>query len=353
MDLIPCIYVLYSGKLYGTERMTIKTATGMSNKFLSIILSPSGLIFAQARDCGITSKCFNNYWDLICLIKSYLVQHQKLILVTTSVPQSFLVMLCNLFYHRQIAHLHIVHGGTREYLSYGRKSFLNYFPVKLIAVSNYVRERLEAHQVRPCQIKVIENFLLQSEIDTIPKRQAFQQSGITQVIIVSRLDPIKRIDLLFDTLDSFPELNSLKFNIFGFGTDMARLKAKAKVRKKEQTVVFNGFSAQIWQEMANSDLLLHLCPIEPFGLAILEAMAIGLPVLVPDQGGAKILVEDGVSGFQFNADNKTDLAHCLLQLQQTSPELLNYVTNNARSLLAEKYSEARAIKAYLKLFNFS
>ena len=351
MNLIPCIYVLHSGKLYGTERMTIKTATGISNKFLSVILSPSGSISAEASDRGIISKCFDNSWDLICYLKFYLLHHQKLVFVTTSVPQSFLLMLCNYFYRRQIVHLHMVHGGTKEYLSYGRKSLLNNLPVKLIAVSNYVRERLEAYRVRPQQIEVIENFLLQSEIETIPKRQVFQKSGITQVIIVSRLDPIKRIDLLFDALDSFPELNCLDFNIFGFGTDLEKL--KAKVGEKYQQVAFHGFSTQIWQAMANSDLLLHLCPIEPFGLAILEAMAIGLPVLVPNRGGTKILVEDGQSGFQFNADDRTDLARCLLWLQQTSPELLNYVVKNARSLLYEKYSEKRAIEAYLQLFNSS
>ena len=351
MDLVPCIYVLYSGKLYGTEKMTIKTALGTSHKFLSIILTPPGLVLAAASDRDTIAKCFNNDWDLFCSLKSYLVQHQKLVFVTTTVYQSFLILLCNLFYRRQIVHLHIVHGGTEEHLSYGRKSLLNYLPVKLIAVSNYVRERLEVHKVRPCQIKVVENFLLESEIETIPKRQLFQRWGITQVIIVSRLDPIKRIDLLFDTLDSFPELNSLEFNIFGFGVDMERL--KIKVQEKYDRVSLNGFSDKIWQAMANSDLLLHLCPVEPFGLAILEAMAIGLPVLAPNTGSTKTLVTDGVSGFHFNADDKTDLALSLSKLQQASPKLLNSIVYNARQSILRQYSEAKGIAAYLELFDSS
>jgi len=351
MDLVPCIYVLYSGKLYGTERMTIKTAQGTSHKFLSIILTPPGLILAAASDLDTTTQCFGNDWDLFRYFKSHLAQHQKLVFVTTTVSQSFLILLCNFFYRRQIVHLHMVHGGTEEHLSYGRKLLLNYLPVKLIAVSNYVRERLEAHQVRSCQIKVVENFLLESEIETIPKRQLFQKSGITQVIIVSRLDPIKRIDLLFDTLDSFPELSNLEFNIFGFGIDMERLKTKAE--EKYNTVSLNGFSDEIWQAMANSDLLLHLCPVEPFGLAVLEAMAIGLPVLVPNKGGTKTLVTNGVSGFHFNADDKNDLALCLLKLQHASPELLNSVVRNARKNLFERYSEEKGITAYLRLFDSS
>ena len=351
MSQIPSIYVLYSGKLYGTERMTIKTAKGMSYQNSSVILTPPGSILKEAANHSIATKCFHNNWDLICCLKSYLAQYQKLVFVTTSVSQSISIVLCNLFYRRQIVHLHIVHGGTEEHLSYARKYLLNNLPIGLIAVSNYVRERLEAHRVNPKRIQVIENFLLESEIENIPKRQLFKTTGITQVAIVSRLDPVKRIDLLFDALDSFPELNSLEFRIFGFGRDTDKF--KRKVKTKYARVSINGFSEQIWQVMANCDLLLHLCPVEPFGLAILEAMAVGLPVLVPNQGGTKALVADGVSGFHFNADDKIDLARCLLKLQQASPELLNSVVRNARKSLLNRYSEAKGIAAYRQLFNSS
>jgi glycosyltransferase involved in cell wall biosynthesis len=350
MDKIPFIYVLYSGNLYGTERMTINIAKGLGHEHSSIILTPEGLVLAEATSHEITTKCFANDWDLICYLESYLVQHQKLVFATASVSQSIFIMLCNLFYRRQIIHLHIVHGGTQENLSYARKSLLNNLPVKLIAVSNYVRERLEIHGVNAKKIKVIENFLLTSEIEKMPKRPPFNKPGITQVIVVSRLDPIKRIDLLFDTLDSFPELDSLQFRIFGFGRDTEKLKIRA--RAKYPQVKLKGFSKQIFKAMANSDLLLHLCPVEPFGLAILEAMAVGLPVLVPDQGGTKTLVENGISGFQFRANDQQDLARCLLKLQQTSPELLNFVVKNARKNLESQYSELKGINAYRLLIDF-
>lgn len=350
MDKIPFIYILYSGNLYGTERMTINTAKGLCHEHSSIILTPEGLVLAEATSHEITTKYFTNDWDLIRYLKSYLVQHQKLVFVTTSVSQSIFIMVCNLFYRRQIIHLHMVHGGTEENLSYARKSLLNNLPVKLIAVSNYVRERLEVHGVNPKKIKVIENFLLASEIEKMPKRRPFNKPGITQVIVVSRLDPIKRIDLLFDALDSFPQLDSLQFCIFGFGRDMEKLKIRA--RAKYPQVKLKGFSKEIFKAMANSDLLLHLCPVEPFGLAILEAMAVGLPVLIPDQGGTKTLVKNGISGFQFHANEQQDLARCLLKLQQTSPEVLNFVIKNAKKTLESQYSELRGINAYRQLINF-
>jgi glycosyltransferase involved in cell wall biosynthesis len=351
MKQIPFVHILYSGKLYGTERMTINLAQGLSAEYASIILAPGGLVLAEATIHDITAKCFGNFWDLVGYLKSYLSQYQQLIFVTTTVSQSILVLLGNLIYRRQIIHLHLVHGGTEEKLSYGRKSLLNRLPVQLIAVSDYVRERLEVHGVNPTKIKVIENFLLTSEVEKIPKRQPFDQPGITQIIIVSRLDPIKRIDLLFDTLDACPELASLKFWIFGLGRDLEQLQIKAQAKYPQ--VILKGFSQEIFQGMANSDLLLHLCPVEPFGLVILEAMAVGIPVLVPDQGGTKTLVKNEITGFQFKANDPQDLARCLLRLQHTSPDLLNYVVKNAQKNLKSEYSELKGIKAYRELLAFS
>ena len=351
MSQIPFVYVLYSGKLYGTERMTIKTVKAMSAMGSSVILTPPGLILKEAAQQSIAVKTFDSYWDSIYCLKSYLVEHQKLVFITTSISQSISIVLCNFFYRRQVVHLHMVHGGTEEHLSYARKFLLNNLPVKLIAVSNYVRERLEAYRVHPQKITVIENFLLKSEIELIPKRKPFKKPGIGRVVIVSRLDPIKRIDLLFDALDSFPELNNLEFRIFGFGRDMDKF--KTKISKNNYQVTLNGFSENIWQAMADCDLLLHLCPVEPFGLAILEAMAVGLPVLVPDRGGTKTLVANGVSGFYFNADDKIDLAFRLSELRQVSPELLNNVVRNARQHLLSQYSEEKGIAAYRQLFDSS
>ncbi len=349
LNQIPCIYVLHSGQLYGTERMAMITVRGIASEFQSILLAPPGLILAEAEYQGITTQCFKHKWDLVRYLKSYLVQYQKLAFVTTGVFQSILIIVGNFFYRRQIVHLHMVHGGTDEGLSYARKSLLNYLPVKLIAVSEFVRDRLQVHGVRPQQIKTIENFLLDSQIEAMPKRPPFTKPGINRIVIVSRLDPIKRVDLLFDALDSCPQLDRLEFRILGSGKDIDRLKRRAIERYPQ--VVLEGFSHQVLEAMADSDLLLHLCPVEPFGLVILEAMAVGIPVLVPDRGGTGIIVKHGISGFQFRANDEKDLALWLVKLQQAPAELLNSVVNNAHATLTSRFSEQRGIAAYRCLLN--
>ncbi|MCM2265962.1 MAG: glycosyltransferase family 4 protein [Desulfuromonadales bacterium] len=56
--------------------------------------------------------------------------------------------------------------------------------------------------------------------------------------------------------------------------------------------------------------------VETFGLTILEAMAFGIPVIVPPVGGPAELVVDGVHGFQVNAYDQALLTEKLLLLYQ-------------------------------------
>ena len=118
---------------------------------------------------------------------------------------STVCLALNKVYRRRIAHLHLVHGGAAEALSYGRKSKLNGKPVEFVAVSHYVRERLLAHHVNDAQIRVIENFLPDAQIKACPKRGPFGAGEIRRLIVISRLDPEKRVGLLLDALARDPE----------------------------------------------------------------------------------------------------------------------------------------------------
>jgi glycosyltransferase involved in cell wall biosynthesis len=195
---------------------------------------------------------------------------------------------------------------------------------------------------------VVGNFLPDGRIGSAPRRLAFARAGIEQVTVVSRVDPIKRIDLLLDALDRHPGLDDLPIRIFGTGWDFDALRARALPTHPH--VVFEGYSGLIEALLASSDLLLHLCPVEPFGLAILEAMAAGVPVLVPDQGGAAGLVEDGVSGFHFRANDADALAAALTRLRQAPAAELNAVVAAADQRLKTCYSSSACLDNYRNLF---
>jgi glycosyltransferase involved in cell wall biosynthesis len=66
-------------------------------------------------------------------------------------------------------------------------------------------------------------------------------------------------------------------------------------------------------------------------------------VLVPDSGGAGSLVEQGVSGFRFRANDPVDLAQALEGLTRLPADEFQAVVSGARALLSSRFApEARA-----------
>lgn len=348
------LYLLHSGNLYGTERMALVTLQGLQNELTPLLFAPPGPVHQEAQRLGMESHVFYGSKDLLKQLPKCLQNSTRIAVCATGVSHSLIFLFLNLRYRLKNVHLHLVHGGTDERLSYGRKKWLNYLPITLVAVSGFVRERLLAHGVRDTQIKVLENFLPDEQINTALQRPRFSQAGVRKILVVSRVDPIKRIDVLLDALDLEPSLASIEFRILGTGWDLEVF--RERVKDKHPNVTFVGFSEHVAEELAATDLLLHCCPVEPFGLAILEAMAAKVPVLLPNAGGAGSLVperdidENDAAGVHFKANDPQDLATQLGRLQNATATQLNRMADNAHQRLWQHYSSQARLQDYRAQF---
>lgn len=341
------LYALHSGNLYGTERMALVTLQGLRDTLDPVLMAPPGAALTEAERLGITTVPFHGLRQFVPALGRQLLRARPVAFFATGVTHSLAFIALNSVLRRRFLHVHLVHGGTDERLSYGRKKWLNGRAVTLIAVSEFVRERLMAHGVRAQQIRVIQNFLPDEQIATTPQRPAFDRDGLARVIVVSRVDPIKRVDLLLDVLDRHPPLRQLTYDVYGAGWDLDTLRERAGVH--HPMVHFHGFSNRIPQAMIQADLMLHLCPEEPFGLAILEAMAARVPVMVPDRGGAAPLIEPAVSGFRFAANDTEALAQQLHAVMGLSARNLNRIADAALVRLRSTYSSTARLADYRQL----
>jgi glycosyltransferase involved in cell wall biosynthesis len=344
---IPLIYALHSGNLYGTERMALYTAGGLLDQFAPVIMAPPGPALEEARASGYEAIPFESAWQFSRALRPRLAAHKKIAYLATGVMHSAVCLAWNKLYRRKIAHLHLVHGGAAEPLSYGRKRKLNGQPVEFVAVSHYVRERLIANGVREAQIRVIENFQPDALAGKCPQREAFSDGALRRLTVISRLDPEKRVDLLLEALESSPEPRRFAVRVFGTGWQTDELRRRAE--KAGLDVTFEGFRCDVRDALAQSDLLVHLCPVEPFGLAIIEAMAAGVPVLAPDAGGAGSLVQDGISGFHFRANDAADLMEKICEVTSLPPDRLNGIVREGKALLGTRFSQTARIADYRRL----
>jgi glycosyltransferase involved in cell wall biosynthesis len=151
-----------------------------------------------------------------------------------------------------------------------------------IAVSHAVRDRLMAWGVRPDRIPVVPNGIDVAELGFEPAlRRAFRaRHGIapdaTVIGGLGRLEPTKRFDVLIDAVLDLPGTTLL---LVGDGSARTALEARAGAAGIADRVVFTGAEPHAREALCAMDILAAPSEQETFGLAVLEAMAAGLPVL--------------------------------------------------------------------------
>ena len=115
---------------------------------------------------------------------------------------------------------------------------------------------------------------------------------------VARLDPRKGMDLLLEaaalTLDRLPGLQIL---IVGDGPERGRLETLARVLGLEARVRLVGEQRDVRPYLAALDLFAAPSRTEGMGLAIVEALAAGVPVAAARVGGIPEVLQDGAAGW--------------------------------------------------------
>jgi glycosyltransferase involved in cell wall biosynthesis len=334
--------------MYGTERVALDTCSGLADEFAPILLGPPGPAMDEAERLGFEARRFRGAKQFAKQLAPCLAKYPSMGFVATGVMHSGVCLGLNVFYRRNIRHFHIVHGGSDDRGSYANKHWLNHSSVRFIAVSEWTKNKLVQYGTLAEKVEVVANSLPADRVASCPKRGVYEGDGVRKVIVVSRLDPFKRVELLLDALDLEREaLGGLSFRIFGLGPEMKPMAERAA--RKHPNVQFMGYSGEIPREMAASDLLLHCCPEEPFGLVVLEAMAANVVTMVADAGGAGAIVEDGVSGVKFRANDGLDLAGRLCELTGATGKRLNALVAGGRRTVEEKYSARRMLDRYREL----
>ncbi|MBA4387114.1 MAG: hypothetical protein C0404_03975, partial [Verrucomicrobia bacterium] len=150
-----------------------------------------------------------------------------------------------------------------------------------------------------------------------------EKRGFT-VLYVGRLAPEKNIPYLLTAFAAFAAENSdSELHIIGDGGELGRLKNLTLRLGIDSRVRFLGHMdhARLAQHYATADVFVLPSLVETQGMVAMEAMSLGLPVLVSERiVSAHELVDDGSNGFLLDTGRPEDLAGRLAQLS-ADPEL--------------------------------
>jgi alpha-1,6-mannosyltransferase len=130
-------------------------------------------------------------------------------------------------------------------------------------------------------------------------------------LYVGRLAREKEIALLVSALPALAMEHRLKVVMIGEGHMRAALEALARAQPDRLAVLpFEADRARLARAYASADLFINPCPYETFGLATVEAMASGLPVVAPAAAGSADLLAQG-GGELFAPQDAGDLVRAV------------------------------------------
>ena len=114
---------------------------------------------------------------------------------------------------------------------------------------------------------------------------------------VSNFRPVKRIADVIEIFYRIQKELPAKLMMVGEGPERKEAEQLCETYNIEDKVVFLGNSSEVDKILCFSDLFLLPSQTESFGLAALEAMASGVPVISSDSGGIPEVNIQGISGF--------------------------------------------------------
>lgn len=185
-----------------------------------------------------------------------------------------------------------------------------------------------------------------AEIERV--RAKYDLNGKIVFLTVNFLHPRKRIDLF---LRAFAELNmeNVVALVVGSGPEAQALKTLADELGISARVRFTGFvpDPQLPAMYGASDVYVHTCKNESFGLSVLEASAAGLPVVAVDEGGPREIVARGETGFLVQAEPRA-LAEEMRRLANDA-SLRQTIGDAGRKRAQENYSWVRGAEDFLQV----
>jgi glycosyltransferase involved in cell wall biosynthesis len=184
----------------------------------------------------------------------------------------------------------------------------------IIAVSASTRADLIRAGADPDHVKVVRSAASPLAKPSQPREEVRRRLALPEGAVVAlylgRLSPVKRPDLLVQAARLIPRKLPVHFVVAGEGDMRAQLESALRAQGLEDRFHFMGHVAHddVGTLLAAADLLVLPSASEGLPVAVMEAMAFGLPIVASAVGGVPEIVRDGENGYLFPAGDARMLA---------------------------------------------
>ena len=201
-------------------------------------------------------------------------------------------------------------------------------------------------------IHVIPNFIELDKIKNISNiatnRSVMANENEKIITHISNFRKVKRIPDVIDIFYKIQQKIPSKLMMVGDGPEKETAENLCYKLGISDKVIFFGNSNEIDKILSFTDLFLLPSETESFGLAALEAMAWGVPVISSNTGGLPEVNFDGISGYLSDVGNTQEMSQNAIRILENEDTLLEF-KNNATST-AKQFDIKNVVTLYENLY---
>lgn len=333
MPVKSAVETIWSARTYRTFRKLIKETrpdvVHFHNTFLRI--SPSAYYACKAEHIPVIQTLHN--YRLLCPSATFLRDHQICELcLGKKVPLSSIKYACYRNSRSQsavVTAMLAIHNLIKTY----DKTVNTY-----ITPTNFVREKFIDGGFPERKMVVKPNFL-----DPDPGMKT--EPG-DYTLFVGRLSPEKGIPTL---LEAWDHVKDIPLHIIGDGPMANDVSAQVK---KDPRIHWLGAlpREKVLSQMKNARVLVFPSILyEVFPLVIIEALAVGLPVIASEIGNMKTIIENNQNGIHFKPGDTNDLARCV-NWAFDHPDEIAHMGRTARQDYVDKYNGDTNFQMLIRIY---
>lgn len=229
------------------------------------------------------------------------------------------------------------------------------FTTKIIAVSETVKSSLKQY----CRINgtsVIYNGVDENTFNPIEargrrirkKKYGFAETDLL-LGTVGRIDALKNQTLIIETISKLNYDNTVKLIIIGDGKLRVDLERTVKILNLEDRVIFLGERRDISELLSILDIFILPSLSEGLPVCLIEAMAVGLPIIASDVGGIPELISNNENGILINPADQGSLLTALKTIL-SSENTRKKMGEAGRIIFKEKFSLDTMVNNYAEIY---
>jgi glycosyltransferase involved in cell wall biosynthesis len=354
----------------GAEQQLLELARGLDKNLFNVIvvtLYAGGDLEPEIKKTpNVEYLCLNrkNKIDFSCLIKIYKLYRRKHVdIVQPFLTPSTLFFLLPAIITGIPVKIVTERGNLRANPGLGYKSYLRIedyftrFANLVIPNSESGKRYLIRRGIKADKIKVIYNGINTERLNPSPTKVVqirnelkLPEKGVL-IGISASLIPLKDHDTFLKAAKLVSErVPQSRFAILGDGPMREHLVSLTRELGIESLVTFLGNQVDVSSYLSAFDIIC-LCSAQPEGCsnAILEAMALGKPVVATDTGGNSELIENGKTGLLVPVKNPEALAEAIISYIR-QPESGEKMVQQAKKVFRLRFSLDRMINDYKRLY---